>query len=135
MRPQHVIRRSASLALITAPWLLMAGCATQHAPAGPAGIPLPPLQLVTVGTLAVPGDCAFRSGRVYRTNYRVESDGHVADVAPDPAPACLQLALTDWVSGFRYAPPGEPVTTVIDWMGVSGRAPRHAARPTALGTP
>jgi hypothetical protein len=101
---------------------LMAGCATQRAPEVPAVVAPPSLQLIAAGKLEVPRDCAFRSGRVYRTRYQVRSDGRVEGVAPDPAPACLQAALADWVGGFQYVAPGEPVASVIDWMGVSGKA-------------
>ena len=123
MPSTHFVRRLAILGLTTAPWLLMAGCATQRPPV--ASPPPSPLQLLSAGPLEIPDDCAIHSGRMYRTSYRVQDDGHVADVAPDPAPACLQQALTAWISGFRYAPPGEPVATVIDWMAVTARAPRN----------
>ncbi|HEX7374630.1 MAG TPA: hypothetical protein VF277_06620 [Steroidobacteraceae bacterium] len=124
MRSSQRVRRLAPLSAGAAALLLAAGCATQRPPAVSAGIPPPPPQLVTAGTPEVPGDCSFRSGRAYRTSYRVQGDGRVDDVVPGPAPACLQLALANWVRGFQYVPPGEPVAAVIDWMGVSGRAPR-----------
>jgi hypothetical protein len=123
MRSLHSVRRPTLLALITMPWLLMAGCATQHVPAG--NPPPPPLQLISAEPLAIPDDCAIHSGTIYRTSYLVQRDGRVADVAADPAPACLQRALTQWISAFQYAPPGEPVATVIDWMGVTGESLRH----------
>ena len=105
-----------------APWVLIAvgllsGCATQ---APPAHLPPPPLQLLSSGRLEIADDCTVRSGVMYRTSYVVQGDGRVADVQPPHAPACLRSALTQWVDTFQYAPPGEPVATVVDWMGVSG---------------
>ena len=87
-----------------------------------AEVPPLPLQLVSAGNLDLPSDCAVRDGVVYRTNFVVDSDGRVADIRPEPAPACLRTALADWLHGVRYAPPGEAVATAIDWMSVS--APR-----------
>jgi len=98
----------------------VAGCATQgHPPA--VSIPPSPLQLLSADSLQLPQDCNVRSGVMYRTSYVVQADGHVADVQADPAPACLQAALTGWVGSLRYAPPGEPVPTVMDWMVVTAR--------------
>ena len=97
---------------------LAAGCATQP-PA--ASIPPPPLQLLSLGNLELPAGCDYRPGVMYRTSYVVQRDGRVSDVQPPAEAPCLQAAFTRWVDSFRYAAPGEPVATVIDWMGVPGR--------------
>lgn len=107
-----------------APWTLaaaaiIAGCATQ-APQ-PVSVPPPPLQLLSSAKLQIPDDCAFHGGTMYRTSYVVQGNGRVTDVQPPRAPSCLQAALTQWVDSFVYAPPGVPVPTLIDWMGVPGR--------------
>ena len=118
----HSVRNGWGVALVVAA-ASMAGCATQgHPPA--ASIPPPPLQLLSADPLQLPQDCDVRSGVMYRTSYVVQADGHVADVQAEPAPACLQAALTGWVGSLKYAPPGEPVPTVMDWMVVTARRTR-----------
>jgi hypothetical protein len=114
-----LVRNIRGVALVAAA-AVMAGCATQgHPPA--ASIPTPTLQLLSSDPLQLPKDCDVRGGVVYRTSYVVQADGHVADVQAEPAPVCLQSALTGWVGSLKYAPPGEPVPTVLDWMVVTGR--------------
>lgn len=111
--------RDAFRAIVAISGIVVTGCASVGERGTPAGIPPPPLQLVSAGDLELPDDCAVRAGVVYRMNFVVQSDGRVADIRPDPAPACLRTALTDWLSGARYAPPGEATPTAIDWMSVS----------------
>lgn len=113
--------RDAFRAMVAISGIVVAGCASIGDHGTTAGIPPPPLQLVSAGDLELPGDCAVRDGVVYRTNFVVQSDGRVADIRPDPAPACLRAALTEWLNGVRYAPPGEAIPTAIDWMSVSAR--------------
>ena len=113
--------RDAFRAMVAISGIVVAGCASIGEQGTPAGIPPPPLQLVSAGDLKLPSDCAVRDGVVYRTNFVVQGDGHVADIRPDPAPACLRAALTEWLNGVSYAPPGEAIPTAIDWMSVSAR--------------
>jgi hypothetical protein len=101
--------------------IVVAGCASIGEQGTPAGIPPPPLRLVSAGDLKLPSDCDVRDGVVYRTNFVVQGDGRVAHIRPDPAPACLRAALTEWLNGVSYAPPGESIPTAIDWMSVSAR--------------
>lgn len=100
---------------------LAAGCASLPDHGKPAAIPPPPLRLVSAGNLELPRDCDVRDGVVYRTSFVVQSDGRVADIRPEPAPACVRAAVSEWLGGVRYAPPGEAVATAIDWMSVSAR--------------
>jgi hypothetical protein len=81
----------------------------------------PPLRLVSAGSLEMPRDCEVRDGVVYRTHFVVQGDGRVVDIRPEPAPDCVRAVLGEWLSGFRYSPPGEAVSTTIDWMHVSAR--------------
>lgn len=111
--------RDAFRALVAMWGIVVAGCASIGERGIHGGIPPPPLQLVSSGDLELPGDCDVRDVVVYRTNFVVQDDGHVADIRADPAPACLQAAITEWLNGVRYAPPGEAIPTVIDWMSVS----------------
>jgi len=101
--------------------ILASGCASIPDHGTPPDVPPPPLQLIAAGTLELPRTCELRDGVVYRTDFVVQSDGRVADIRPEPAPACLQTALTAWVNSFQYSPPGETVPTVIDWMAVSAK--------------
>lgn len=111
----------AAFAVIAMAAILASGCASLPDHGTPADIPPPPLQLIAAGTLELPRNCELRDGVVYRMDFVVQSDGRVADIQPEPAPACLQAALTAWVNSFQYSPPGETVPTVIDWMAVSAR--------------
>jgi hypothetical protein len=111
----------AACAVIAMTATLASGCASLSDHGTPADIPPPPLQMIAAGTLELPRNCELRDGVIYRTDFVVQRDGRVADVQPEPAPACLQAALTVWVNSFQYSPPGETVPTVIDWMAVTAR--------------
>jgi hypothetical protein len=113
--------RDALRAVVVGAAILVAGCASLRDHGKPATIPAPPLQLVSASNVDLPRDCPVRGGAVYRTNFVVQGDGRVADIQPEPAPACVQAALAEWLRGARYAPPGEAVATQIDWMSVSAR--------------
>ena len=115
-RTRDVFRAGIAVAAI-----LVAGCASLPGPRAPAEVPPPPLQLVAAGSLELPSDCDVPDGVVYRTNFVVQGDGRVADIRPEPAPACLRTAMAGWLGSVRYAPPGMAVPTAIDWMGVSAR--------------
>jgi hypothetical protein len=81
--------------------IVVAGCASIRERGTHGGIPPPPLQLVSAS------DCDVRDGVVYRTNFVVQDDGHVADIRADRAPACLRAAITEWLNGVRNAPRGK----------------------------
>ena len=118
------VRRLASRTILVAiaPTAIIAsGCTSISGRQASPDIPPPPLQLVSAGNLELPRDCVVRDGVVYRTDFVVERDGRVADIRPSPAPACLQQALAAWLGTVQYVPPGDAVTTAIDWMGVSAR--------------
>jgi hypothetical protein len=117
----HRPTRDAFRALVAMSGIVVAGCASIGERGTHAGIPPPPLRLVSAGDLKLPSDCDVRDGVVYRTNFVVQGDGRVAHIRPDPAPACLRAALTEWLNGVSYAPPGEAIPTAIDWMSVSAR--------------
>jgi hypothetical protein len=96
--------------------VLLAACSTTPQHATP---PAPPLVLLDAGALALPRDCEPAPGKVYRTGYTVQADGSVADPTAQSGSGCIQDALRDWVSTFRYRPPGVATTTVIDWLAVT----------------
>jgi hypothetical protein len=96
--------------------LLVTGCvATQP-------YPLPPeseLMLLSAAAPAIPHDCAPAPGVVYRTSFEVQTDGTVAGATPASGDGCVQLALQQWVSTFRYQPVSREIPSVIDWMQVT----------------
>jgi hypothetical protein len=111
--------RNAVRAVVISAGILTAGCASLRDHGTPADIPVPPLRLVSASNVDLPRDCEVRGGAVYRTNFVVQGDGRVADIQPEPAPACVQAALDEWLHGAQFAPRGEAVATQIDWMSVS----------------
>lgn len=113
--------RDVLLGVVVGAGILAAGCASLRDQGMPAEIPPAPLRLVSASNVDLPRDCPVRGGAVYRTNFVVHGDGRVADIQPEPAPACLQAALSEWLHGVQFAPPGEAVATQIDWMSVTAR--------------
>jgi hypothetical protein len=111
--------RDAVHAVVVGAGILAAGCASLRDHGMTAEIPPAPLRLVSASDVELPRDCQVRGGAVYRTNFVVHGDGRIADIQPEPAPACLQAALAEWLHGVEFAPPGEAVVTQIDWMSVS----------------
>ena len=95
--------------------VLLGGCVSTQ----PARPPAPELQLLDAGTLQVPPDCDPESGAVYRTAFVVRPDGRVESVASESGEGCVQQALREWVSTFRYRPVDEPTAAVLDWMSVT----------------
>jgi hypothetical protein len=111
--PGRRSRRVCTLALCVG--VLLGGCVSTQ----PALPPAPELQLVDAGTLQVPPDCDPESGAVYRTAFVVRPDGRVESVASESGEGCVQQALREWVSTFRYRPVDEPTAAVLDWMSVT----------------
>ena len=89
--------RDALRALVVSAAILAAGCASLPDHGMAAEIPPAPLRLVSASNVDLPRDCRVRGGAVYRTNFVVHGDGRVADIQPEPAPACLQAALANQV--------------------------------------
>lgn len=95
--------------------LLLAGCVSSRVGSPPA----PELQLLEAATLDIPPGCEPAGGAVYRTAFVVQPDGRVDAVAAASGEGCVQEALRQWVSTFRYRPVDEPTAAVLDWMGVT----------------
>jgi len=106
-----------SLALAAATLTVLSACQTTPTAKVPAAAPA--LQLLEAKPLVIANDCVASGS--YFVGFTVQSDGRAARVAAPAAPACVQQALTAWVSSFRYAPPGMEVATGIEWMLVTGR--------------
>jgi hypothetical protein len=96
---------------------LLAGCA-----AAPGTKPSEPeLQLLSAGVLLLPDDCEPAGGKVYRTRYVVQADGHVTEAMPESGAGCVQDALLRWVETFQYRPPAGPVPATLDWLAVTAQ--------------
>jgi len=96
--------------------LLVTACvATQPYPPPPES----ELVLLSAAAPTIPHDCAPAAGVVYRTSFKVQTDGTVAGATPASGDGCVQLALQQWVSTFRYQPVSREIPSVIDWMQVT----------------
>jgi hypothetical protein len=95
---------------------LVAGCvAPTREPARSAAPP----QLLGAAELDIPLDCEVTPGAVYRTNFKVQSDGHVSDAISEAGDGCVQRALRDWVATFSYAPLPATTAVAFDWLLVT----------------
>ncbi len=95
---------------------LVAGCV---APTRISAPPAPPPQLLGAAEIDIPLSCEVTPGAVYRTNFKVQSDGHVSDAISEAGDGCVQRALRDWVATFSYAPLPEATAVAFDWMLVT----------------
>ena len=102
-------------AVALAAGLLLTGCVSTAVKSPPA----PQLELLDAGALAIPPGCEPAPGAVYRTAFVVQPDGRVAAVASESGSGCVQDALREWVTTFRYRPVDAPTTAVLDWLGVT----------------
>jgi hypothetical protein len=110
--------RTALLGACTAGIVVLAGCATTSDTRRAE----PPPQLLSAAALELPRDCAPPRGAIYRTRFVVQPDGRVVEAASESGDGCVQQALREWVSSFRYTPVADALPMVIDWMEVT--APR-----------
>lgn len=97
--------------------LALGGCAPFMRPPEPP--PPSPLELLSADPLELPADCEPADGKVYRTNFVVDTDGRVTDARSASGDGCVQQALRTWVSSFRYAPLDTARPTVLDWLAVT----------------
>jgi hypothetical protein len=77
------------------------------------------LKLLASQPLTIADTCEA-SGSFF-VEFTVLSDGRTGNIQAPPGPACMQEALTAWVSTFRYAPPGQQTPAGVEWMMVTGR--------------
>lgn len=112
--PYHIRRRLRFAAMFAAA-VALSGCQTT-----PTGAPqAPELRLLEARPLAVAEDCEASGS--YFVEFTVLSDGRTGNIQAPPGPACMQQALTAWISTFRYAPPGQQLPAGIEWMMVTAR--------------
>ena len=115
--PYHIPRRLTFAALFMGA-VALSGCQTAPTVAPPA-LPEPELQLLEARPLAVAEGCEASGS--YFVEFTVLSDGRIGNIQAPPGPACMQQALTAWVSTFRYAPPGQQMPAGVEWMMVTAR--------------
>ena len=113
--PSYHIRRRLALAALFVGAIALGGCQTAPTVAPSA----PELQLLEARPLTVAEDCEASGS--YFVEFTVLSDGRTGDIQAPPGPACMQQALTAWVSTFRYAPPGQKMPAGVEWLMVTGR--------------
>jgi hypothetical protein len=94
--------------------LTLVGC--QTTPTAPPAPP-PSLRLMQSQPLAIAADCNA-SGSFF-VEFTVLSDGSTGDIRAAQGPACVQQALSAWVSSFRYLPPGRETSAGLEWMMVT----------------
>jgi hypothetical protein len=104
------------LLIVSAVAIALAACQSLPS-AGPP--PSPPLQMVRSGELALPASCEA-SGSVV-VAYTVYEDGQTGNIDVPAAPPCVQQALTQWVTSFKYSPQSTQVPATIEWLLVEGR--------------
>lgn len=92
--------------------MALAGCQTT-----PTAPPAPALDLIRSQPLVLAEDCNA-SGSFF-VEFSVLSDGRTGNIQAPQGPACVQQALTAWVSSFRYAPPGRDTPAGMEWMLVT----------------
>lgn len=107
--------RSVSALFLAAAMIAAGGCQTAPTVAPPA----PALQLVESQPLALAADC--NASGSYFVAFTVLRDGRTGEIQAPQGPACVQQALTAWVSTFRYASPGQETPMGMEWMMVTAR--------------
>jgi hypothetical protein len=112
--PYHIPRRL-TLAALFAGAVALGGCQTTPTTA----VPAPQLQLLEAKPMTVADGCEASGS--YFVEFTVLSDGRPGNIQAPPGPACMQEALTAWVSSFRYAPPGQQTPAGVEWLMVTGR--------------
>lgn len=107
------IRRQLGFAALVVGAVALSGCQTAptRAPAEAT------MRILQSEPLKVPDNCEA-SGSHF-VEFTVMSDGRTHDIKAGSGPACLQAALTAWVSSFRYEAPGQDIPTAVEWMMVT----------------
>ncbi len=111
---------SASIAILLSAChgLPPAGTAASKSPA--PVIPDKPRLLLSSQPLQLARDCV--STQSVAIDFVIDGNGHTSNIEIPPAPACLQQALRDWVSSFKYVPRATAESSSVEWLLVT--APR-----------
>jgi hypothetical protein len=107
------IRRHLGFAVLLAGAIALSGCQTTPTKGPSKGT----IRILQSEPLKVPDGCEASGS--YFVEFTVLSDGRTDDIKPSSGPACIQQALTAWVSSFRYEAPGQAVPSGVEWMMVT----------------
>nr|WP_298724111.1 hypothetical protein [uncultured Steroidobacter sp.] len=113
--PRSQIRRHLGFAALVLGTIVLSGCQTT-----PTTLPSPPsLRLVDSRPLTFAENCEASGS--YFVEFTVLSNGSTGDIQAPNGPACVQDALTAWVSSFRYDAPGQEIPSGVEWLMVTAR--------------
>lgn len=111
----YLIRRHIPWAVLAIGAIALSGCQTT-----PTKAPFKPtLRILQSEPLKLADTC--QASGSYFVEFTVTSDGRTGDIQAPPGPACVQEALTAWVSSFRYEAPGQQIPSGVEWMMVTAR--------------
>lgn len=110
------IRRHLGFVALVAGAIALSGCQTAPTQAPPSK---PTLRILQSDPLQVADTCEASGS--YFVEFTVLSDGRTDGIKASGGPACLQQALTAWVSSFRYEAPGQEVPSGVEWMMVTAQ--------------
>jgi len=113
-RRDHPVSKLTRYVLLSGAVLVLAGC--QTTPTSPPA-PASELQLIRSQPLVIAPDCEA-SGSFF-VEFSVLSDGRTGKIQAPQGPACVQQALTAWISSFQYSPPGRDTQSGVEWMMVT----------------
>ncbi len=109
------IRRHLGFAALVLGGIALSGCQTT-----PTTTPTQSsLRLIDARPLTVAANCEASGS--YFVEFTVLSDGSTGDIQAPNGPACVQEALTAWVSSFRYDAPGQEIPSGVEWLMVTAR--------------
>lgn len=100
--------------LLIAATAALAGCQTAPTKSPAAR---PSLRILQSQPLVLAENCEANGS--FFVEFSVLSDGRTSNITPPQGPACVQQALTAWVSSFRYEPPGQDTPAGVEWMLVT----------------
>lgn len=110
------IRRHIGFVALAVGAIALSGCQTTPTKAPSSK---PTLRLLQSQPLKVADNCEASGS--YFVEFTVLGDGSTGDIQPPTGPACVQQALTAWVSSFRYAASGQEIPSGVEWMMVTAR--------------
>jgi hypothetical protein len=107
------IRRHLGLATLVAGAIVLGGCQTAPTKGPAKGT----FRILQSEPLKLPDNCEASGS--YFVEFTVMSNGRTDDIRAASGPACLQQALTAWVSSFQYEAPGQAIPSGVEWMMVT----------------
>lgn len=116
--PKHTFMRWPATLIVAGALAASSGC--QLAPTAKPDIAPPYLELIESEPLVLAEDCA--AGGSFFVEFTVLKDGRTGNIQAPAGPACVQQALTAWVSSFRYSPIAGEFSAAVEWMLVTAQS-------------